>query len=278
MGIVNIGHGGDSDLLIDLLRRSSLLEELQEDVLDRRELQDRLDVSRATIHRHTRLLGEWDLIEKSNDGFRLTEVGDLVTETLVQFKQEALSTLQLAPILDAVQDAPVDIDGEPFMDATVTTAGAGDPYGPLRRFVTLVDEAERLRGVDTGAIAPLYLDEIHHRILTGMETDIVSQPAVIAELLDTYSEKYVEPYEKGLLRLRLGEELQFSVLILDGRVGIAVRKGDDSSRPVFADTDDPTVREWAEAVFETYKAEAVRMEQYSQQEFDQATATLRESG
>lgn len=76
----------DLDLLIDLLRRSPLLEELRGDRVDRAELQDRLAVSRSTSHRHTRMLGELGVIEKTNGEFQLTASGKLLTDATSRFK------------------------------------------------------------------------------------------------------------------------------------------------------------------------------------------------
>lgn len=69
MGIDSIPQV-DREVLGTLLRRSAFIQELRDEPLDRRELQDRLDVSRATIHRLKRLLVERDLIEKGRRDVR----------------------------------------------------------------------------------------------------------------------------------------------------------------------------------------------------------------
>jgi predicted transcriptional regulator len=272
--MVTAAHTAGPDVLITLLKRAPLLEALRDGPLDRRELQDRLGVSRATSHRYTRRLGELGLVERSTDGFRLTAVGEHVTEVVVGFRREVLRTLELAPILEAVREAPVSVDVEAFSDATVTTAVTEDPYSPLRRFVELLDGTGSLRGVDTGAIALLYLDEIHRLVTEGMETDVVSRPDLVSELLEAYPKRYVAPCSSGRLRLRVVDDLPFSAVILDDRATVAVRNGEGRSAPVIADTDDPKVRAWAERAFETYVREAVPMEAYSREALERAVARL----
>ncbi|WP_458209128.1 helix-turn-helix transcriptional regulator [Haladaptatus sp. NG-SE-30] len=260
----------ETDLLIDLLRRSSLLEELQQGSLDRRELQERLAVSRATSHRHTRLLGELGLIEKEGGEFALTEVGELLTKTLVTFKTEAGSVLQLAPVLEAVRDAPIEIDAEAFNGATVTRTDRGDPYSPVRRFVTLIQETDTLRGLDMDAIAPIYMDEIVEHIVDGVETQNIGVPSVTEEILTGYPDRCIEACASGYLTAWLHDDLPFALAIFDDRVGIGVCETDTRNLHVFVDTDSPKVREWACAVFESYEKGAVRIEEYTLQGFRQA--------
>lgn len=263
------GEPEDLDLLIDLLRRSPLLEELQWESLDRAGVQDRLNVSKSTSHRHTRLLDELGVIEKTDGKFRLTESGRLLTDAVVRFKREASSSLQLAPVLEAIQNAPRDIDSDAFAGATVTSAEQGDPYSPMARFVALVQETETLRGVDMDAIAPLYMDEIQQRIVNGMETEDISQPEVTKNALEGYPEKCIDACASGNLTVQLHDDLPFALAVFDHRVGIGVCKRDTRQLRVFVDTDSPAVREWAEAVYQTYESEAILLDEYTQQCFQE---------
>ena len=250
----------DLDVLIDLLRRSALLEELRGNEYDRRDLQDRLDVSRATSHRHTKLLDELGVIEKVNGRFRLTASGTLLAETCARFKQEARTALQLAPVLEAVTDAPVPIDNEAFAGATVTGAEHGDPHAPLVRFIALVRETETLHALDLDIIAPARLDEIQGRIVDGMETELIGLPEVARDVIENYPENCIEACESGYLTVKLVDELPFALTIFDDRVGIGVTEPGTRILRLFVDTDAPAVCEWAWKVYEVYDAEAIEME------------------
>lgn len=259
-----------TDLLIDLLRRASLLQELQDESLTRRDMQDRLDISRATCYRYCRLLEDLELIEKSNSGYRLTDSGHLLTDILIQFEREAVTALELGSVMTAVQSVPVNIDAAAFSDAIVTSAEHGDSYGPVARFVSLVEETDSLRGFDMDIIAPLYLDEIEQRIVNGMETEEIAVPDVTRNILDSYPEKCFNACSSGNLTVKLHGDLPFGLAIFDHRVGIGVCEPGTRVLRTFADTDSLEVREWAEAVYEMYDAEATLMEEFTSQGFTQA--------
>ncbi len=258
--MANTGHEDQLDVLIDLLRRSPLLEELQGAEYDRREIEDRLGVSRATSHRHTKLLDELGVIERVDGRFRLTESGALLAEACVRFKREASTALQLAPVLEALADAPVPIDNEAFADATVTNAEHGDPHAPLVRFIALVRETETLHALDLDIVAPARLDEIQGRIVGGMETELIGLPEVAREIIEGYPEKCIEACESGHLTVKLVDEIPFALTVFDHRVGIGVCEPDTRILRLFVDTDADEVREWAWAVYEAYEGEAIEME------------------
>lgn len=261
---------GDPDLLIDLLRRSPLLEALAEEPLDRREIQDRLNVSRATSHRHTRLLEDLGAVERSDGRFRLTESGTLLADALVRFKREARSALDLAPVLATVRTVPFEVDVEAFADARVTSAERGDPYSPVARFVELVQETGTLRGLDIALVAPLYVDEIQGRIVDGMETVDVERPEVVENVLEDYPEKCMEACASGHLTVGLHDELPFGLVLFDDRVGIGVPDRDSRTLRAFADTDSPAVREWAETVYDAYRSASTELEEVTWRGFEEA--------
>lgn len=260
----------DPDLLIDLIRRSALLEALHEEPLDRRELQKRLNVSRATSHRHTRLLEDLGAIERPDDAFRLTRSGQLLADALVRFKREARTALDLAPVLEAVQNVPFEVDVDGFADARVTSAEQGDPYSPVARFVELARETRTLRGLDIALVAPLYMDEIQGRIVDGMVTEDVERPEVVENVLGDYPEKCMEACASGHLTVQLHDDLPFGLVLFDDRVGIGVPGRNARKLQTFVDTDSPAVREWAETVYEAYRSEAIELEEVTWQGYREA--------
>ncbi len=263
----------DLDVLIDILRRSPLLEELQRGEYDRRELQDRLAISRATSHRHTKLLSELGAIERVAGQFRLTESGILLADACAGFKQDANTALQLAPVLEAVRDAPVPIDNEAFTDSIVTGAEHGDPHTPLVRFLALVRRTESLHALDLDVIGPVRLDEIKERIVNGMETELIGLPEVASDVIENYPENCIEACASGYLTVKLVDELPFALTIFDDRVGIGISEPGTRILRVFVDTDSPVVREWAWNVFEAYDSNAIEMEGFGPRGLQQVIET-----
>ena len=255
------------EVMIDLLRRSPLLEELQGGEYDRRELQDRLEISRATSHRHTKLLSELGVIERVNGQFRLTKSGILLAEACSKFKQEANSALQLAPVLDAVTEAPVPIENAAFADATVTGTEHGDSQTPLIRFIALLRETDTLYALDLDLIVPARLDEIKERMVNGMETELIGLLNVAKDIIENHPENCIEAWTSGYLTIKLVDELPFALTIFDDRVGIGVSEPGTRNLRMFVDTDAPAVREWAWKVYEAYDAEALEVEGMGPEEF-----------
>lgn len=270
--MVSKSRARDPDVLIDLIRRAPLLDALRDERLDRSELQDRLGVSRATCHRHTRLLEDLGAIERVDGRFRLTPSGELLADALERFHREASSALDIAPVLEAVQEAPVEVAPEAFAGATVTSAERGDPYSPVARFVELIRETGTLRGLDVAVVAPLYVEEVQQRIVEGMRTVDVERPEVVENVLADYPERCMEACASGHLSVMIQEDLPFGLLLFDDRVVVGVAEPDGGPLRVFVDTDAPAVREWAEAVFDAYRSGATELEEVTLQGFERAMA------
>ncbi|WP_254544528.1 helix-turn-helix transcriptional regulator [Halomarina pelagica] len=262
------------ELLVELVRRSPMLDALRGGRLDRRELEARLNVSRATGHRHTRSLGEMSLIERTGGTFALTALGEAVADAVSTFETNGRTALVLAPALEAIRETTTDFDVGIFADTTVTSAERGDAYGPMTRFVSLLEETETLRGFDTFSIAPTYAGEFQQRILDGMETEIIDPPAVTENVMNSYPEKCVQVCASEHFTLWIHDDLPYGLAIFDDRVGIGVRDTDARTLRAFVDTDSAAAREWAEAVYESYRNEAVRLESFTKRGLREAMAAM----
>lgn len=246
--------------LISLVRRGPALRALSREPMDRRDLQERLDVSRPTIHRLTRALEEGALIERIDGEVALTALGETVAEALESFEREVSAARRLAPVLEAARDLDVDFEVDHFADATVTRAEPGNPYAPVTRFMALVGETGTLRGLDPASINPLHVDEIHRRIVAGMETDAIYHPAVAADVLETNPERARTAFESGNLTLRTHEDLPFGLTLCDDRIGIGVYDDQNGMLELYVDTDAPGARAWAEEVYASFLASADRLD------------------
>lgn len=262
----------DPDGFLELLRRAPMLEALRDRPLDRRELEARLGISRATSHRFTRWLGDRGLIERIDGEFQLTELGRTVTAAVTGFKTDVATAVHLAPVLEALSGSENPVPLAAFGDAVITTPDSGDPYAPMTRYLSLVGRTTTLRGFDTWAIAPTYMGEIQEHILDGMETELIDPRPIVEDGLDNYPERCVEVCVSGNLTIRLHDSLPFGLAIFDDRVGIAVRDPETGALRAFVDTDSPAAREWAEAVYAGYEAESVHLETFTKKGLREALA------
>ena len=247
----------DAENLIELIRQKPVLDTLRDEgAADRRELEQRLDVSRSTVHRFTRSLRNNGLIERTGNEFVLTPLGEVTAEKTAEFQSTIKTAREFAPILQATATQDVDIDIETFIGATVTTAAPGNPYRAVNRFMSLVEATDTLRGLDPASINPLHVDELYDRINGGMETEAVYPSKVVKELLASNPKRAQTVLGSGNLTLWIHDHLPFGLTLCDDRIGVGVYDDETGLLRTYVDTDSPTAREWAEDVYTKYRAEA----------------------
>lgn len=251
------------DRLVELVRLAPALDAFDDGPLDRRELEEDLGVSKTTSYRFARTLDEMGLIVKSDGRYERTDAGDALAGSLASFVTTVRTTRSLAPVLEAAADTRPPIPIEALADATVTTLEDGDAFGQVDRFITLVEGTDSLRGMDLNAIAPLYIEEITSLVLDGMHLEMISTPSVVEDTADKYPYACAKLCINGNVEPWVHDDLPFGLAIFDDRVGIGVQDPDERRLRLFVDTDAPAVREWAAAVFESYRDASVRLEQLS---------------
>lgn len=254
------GDRVDTDLLGDIVRHGPVLEVLLEESLDRREIEERLDVSRATSHRYTQWLDEQEFAEKADGRFKLTWRGEVIAEEVLRFEANVRTAHRLTPLLNAVCDDHREFIVEPFVDATITVAEPDDPYRPVERFITLVNESETFRGFNTTHMAPLILGEFHQRMFDEIDAEIIYLPHIMEKLFETYPERAREAIDRGDLALRTRDELPYGLAIFDDCVGIGGYDETTGLMQVFVDTNAPIAWEWAERVYAAVRADSKPLE------------------
>lgn len=245
--------------LVELARRASALAILREGVLDRRELQERLEISRPTAHRFTRSFEDRGFIERSQGELALTPMGEVIAESVTEFQRTVETARRIEPLLNVVPGCGPAFVREAFAGATVTTAEPGDPYSGVRRFMSLIEDSGTLRGIDPTAINPLHLDALHAQIVDGMETDAIFLPEVIESLLESNPKRAREAFESGNLTLRAHDDLPFGVTLCDDRIGVGIYDDETGLLEMYIDTDAPAARKWAEDVYAAYRNESTRL-------------------
>jgi len=260
----------DRDLLLDIVRYAPGLDALATGPCDRRELEHRLGISRTTSYRLTRTFEDAGVVGKRDGTYALTAAGEEVAMAVAALETTVRTALRLEPVLDAVSGTTPAFDLGAFADATVTTTEHGDAHSPVNRCIQLLQGTGSLRAVDMNSIAPLYLGDLVQLVVEGMETENVQTPDAIANILAEHPDKCIEACERGNVTVYLHDDLPYSLVILDDRVGIGVRDRDSRTLRAFVDTDSPGAREWAEAVFESYRANAAEMDGFSPWAFRRA--------
>lgn len=246
----------DTDLLGDIVRHRPVLEALRAEPLDRREIEERLDVSRATSHRFTQWLDEQDFVERVDGRIQLTGRGEAVADEVLRFEANVRTVHRLAPLLDVICEDHQDFVIEPFVDARVTLAKPDDPYQPVERFISLLGESETFRGFNTTHMAPFVLGGFHHQIFEETDTEIIYLPHIVEKLFETYPERAREAIECGHLALRTRDDLPYGLAIFDERVGIGGYDEATGLMQVFVDTDASIACEWADRVYASVREDS----------------------
>lgn len=255
----------DTERIIELIRHAPVLQVLQrEGPVDRRELEQHLSVSKSTVHRFTRSLREHGLIERSGGEFVLTSLGEMSIEEITAFETSIETLWELAPVLEVASANGIDISVAAFADATVTIAEPGNPYRPVNRFMSLMNETDTLCGLDPASINPLHLDEIYERIVTGMKTDVVFRPAVVEELLISNPERAQTAFESGNLTIRTHDDLPFGLTLYDDQIGVGIYGEEMGLLRMYVDTDAPAAYEWAEEVYTDYRDKAIELTEHTE--------------
>lgn len=244
--------------------------------MDRRSLQDQLGISRSTSHRHTTTLDELGIVSKSSGEYVLTDFGDAVADVAATFEGDMETAVRLAPVIDAVSEAAPSWPIDAFADATITEVDQGDPFGPLARFVSLVEETDTLRMADSYAIAPTYIDEIHQRVLDGMQTEAIESVTALEDIMANYPKKCIQLCASDFLTLSVHQELPFGVAILDHRTGIGVRDPETGAPRAFVDTAAQEARAWAETLFDSFRQDATRIDHFNPKALREAIEAIAE--
>jgi predicted transcriptional regulator len=241
-----------TDDLVDVLRHRGLFQALYGRPLDRRDVEDRLGVSRATSHRFTRWLEERGYADRTDGVYSLTGEGEIVAEAVVQFERKIRTADRLSPLLDVICEDHRDFVVEPFENATVTVAMPADPYAPVTRFLTLLQDSDRFRGFNTTHMIPPGFADRYGTLFADCEVELVSPPDVV-ETLRTTDDGVGRALDGDHLQLRTRDALPYGLALFDDSVGIGGYDEETGAMRVFVDTDTAIARAWAERVYETFR-------------------------
>lgn len=250
---------GAVDILDEALTRREALKTLGERPLHRRELEERLDVSKTTCHRIIRSFDQHGLLRRTEEGYRLSRLGEVVADELDQATRNVATARELEPLLSALDATDVDFDVSQFTEATITRAQPDDPYPPIKRFMTLLQRSSTLRSLDRTSIAPLHVDEIFQRIFAGELTVKAIYPrSVIEKLLSEYPDYHRRASELGRFTYRVHDSISFGMSLFDDRVGLRAYDTETGTLRLFSDTGNPEAVAWAEDTFTQYYEQAER--------------------
>ena len=244
---------------VDMVRkRGDLLETLGVGPLEKRTLEEELEISRSTIDRGIRELEALDLVEWTPAGFVRTTIGDLVTREYRSFEETIHTLVRFEPFMRHVPPGVIDVE---LLDgADLVVAEAGNPYAMIDRHV------ERLRNMDhcrvTLPITGLHAGEVSATqiVENGARGELVVCPAVADVHWNDpqFSQMVEEMLGTGRVDYYVYEgDLRFSLAIIDEFVQLVAVDGDEPRALIESAAED--LYGWAERTFEEYKQAATEV-------------------
>lgn len=230
-----------------VVRRSDVLRAIGTDGVSKRDLEDRVDVSRSTVDRSIRELESNRLIERTNGAFRRTLAGELSLREYDAFVSRMDGLADNADLLESLP-SDTDVDAAVFDGADVVRSTPHAPQAPVAELCAFIERADRLRGLCFTAF-PRGMDAYRSALERGVETELVlARPAVerFVSAFDTAS----PPLETDHLTIRQATtEPEYGLLLAetpDAPVA-GMTLYDDGGVSAFLSNDDTEAVSWARA-------------------------------
>lgn len=219
------------------------------------EIESELDVARSTVDYAVRELLECGLIDRTPEGFRATQFGELVHATFERYHATLEGTVKafdaLAHLRPGTLDAPELFDGA---DVVLPEAAALDR--PLRRYIERIRRADRFRGVLPVVLEP-YVEAIHERTVTeGRETELVMTPDVLRHLATTYVDRFSDVLGAeacSIFETPDNIAVGLAIFEIDDRAEVGVLVHDDKGVRGLVLNDSVAAVSWAEERYERYR-------------------------
>lgn len=168
-------------------KRAEILKYLQNDITDKRKMEEELGVSRSTINRSLSELREERIIEPRNHGYELTVFGELALQEYNQFADVYDTLVEAKELLDHLSKDTT-ISTEVLYDADVQFAEQPAPDRPLKMLqdnIRQADQVDILTPILVQRLIDLFERQINDNIL---DISLVCSSDLFSYLSDEYPE------------------------------------------------------------------------------------------
>ncbi len=245
-------RSGPSEIMAVIARRGDVLRTVGAGEVSKRDLVDRLDVSRSTVDRSIRELEALDLIERAASGYRQTLPGRVALEEFERFETRIDGLVRSNPALSELPN-DVPFDGSVLDDAEVVLSERHSPHLPITRYCEFVERATSVRSISPAVfpqIAEAYQEAVVER---GMDVRFVASDAVIERLVATYADELRQMLATGRLKLRRrNDRIPYGLVVADTPTGtrMALLMYAEGGACAYLVNDSSAAVEWAASQFE----------------------------
>lgn len=230
---------------------------------EQRGIVDAVDASKRTVKRSLDSLEDhgWVSASDRRKEYRITALGELVLDAYTDVVDRLSVADRLGPFLERVPADALDIDPLALVDAEVVTRGDNQPYAPMDRVLEVRRDASHIREV-VDIIQADSVGQLRERVESGdLEADVVLEAGVLDAVAE--NDGYADQFEAALA----ADDVTFHVFdgslsfvfgVMDDVVVLGVTDNQGLPEAVII-SDDPTVRQWATARFESYRDRGRRL-------------------
>jgi predicted transcriptional regulator len=231
---------------------------------DRSTLRDRTDASKPTLSRALSEFEDRAWMTRTGEGYHLTQLGSLVVERLDAVIASLETVERLNPIAEWLPDEGFEFDLDRLHGATVRAGSPTDSLGVLRRLGTVLYEADTVHLL-TGTVASAGID-LHRRAIQdhGQTLDvIVTAEAVRTIRSDPEMTEFGAELQgtDGVSIVRYDGTVPYLLTVTEDRVLIGLLDETGTIRGL-VESDDPSVRRWADDRWSDYRADSVEAEPF----------------
>lgn len=241
-----------------LANRSEILRAIATSATTKAELTDALDTSRSTIDRAIRDLQTIECVEREDGDYVLTTAGKLALDEYDRYRDrtdaihEEFEFLNLLPV-DAAPDPAL------IVGADIRLPESHAPEQALKPTIDLFQRATSMRGLAPVVLSfypDLLLDQVQQE---DASIEVVAAPDVLAVLPDLPSDR-IEAFlaHENVSLYRYADDIPYALWLMttaDGEyAGITAYEAGGVAGVLVNDSD--AAVQWAEAQFESYRADA----------------------
>jgi predicted transcriptional regulator len=209
------------------------------------------------VHRAEAYHGENGLLERTQEGYRITGLGNVVVDQLTKCCETVSVATDLKPLLSYVQ-SPALIDNiHLFEDAALYEHESSRPYNVEHRVRDIIHSTdERIRGVTVGLGSPTLADAMFERIRNGVPVEWIMPKDTWDYFLSENREKTEEAASADQISVYLTDDISLDFAIYDETLMVIGFDEERGSLGAVAVTDTADALEWAENVFEEIRRDA----------------------
>ena len=246
---------------VALVQRAPVLAACRDGPVGHSTIAERADCSRTTAYRATADLEDRGVLERTDGGYRLTNLGVTVLGHVERFRATLDGARHLRPVLDCIDTPELRENTRLFADATVMVATPDAPYAIEQHLESIIADADEcIYGGATSFGSPTTLARTVERVEAGVEFEWALPRAVLDRIVSQHGELHATVRAHDNATVYVLEDVVVDFSVYDDTLVLTGFDDDRGTLSAVATTDDPEARAWADGIFATYRERGQRLD------------------